>query len=375
MELNEYIPRRGDKDGVLRLVSLDCSENFVSNVEFLSLVDTLNPDIGVFIKFPRSISDLEALNRVLVDKKYKTDWINEEYLVISKFHVQGIEMLKFRAADVSLTINGKTIHIIPMNLNKLDKTERMNESMELLYRAGALMSKQEQFILMGSTGTYKEEDEAWQTLKKHPLLKDSFDARSWAKPKFTDGFGRPMDHIMVSRTLIPSVLGSFVYYTGISSHLPIVTDIKMSAFGGVPVSNMYNWSSFSADLYNVALYWVPLVAAGAILVFILILVLRCNESEATTAAKNVTSSALAAGEILPVMHTPEGIDQGVWDVIEVGPENTTEVEQRKERMGSYDSTQSTSHSSLYPPPPQVMRIQTPPQYPPPPYSRSPDEKS
>lgn len=368
--LNEYIPRRRDNDGVLRLVSLDCSENFVSNAEFLSLVDSLNPDIAVFIKFPRSSSDFEATNRVLSERKYTTNWIDNEYLVISKFHVQNIEIFKYREADVTLTVNGKTVHVLAMNLNKLDKAERMNETMELLYRAGAIMSKQEQFIIMGSTGNSKEDDESWQTLKKHALLKDSFDARRWAQPRFTDGFGRPMDHIMVSRTLIPSVLGSYVYHTGISSHLPIVADINMSAFGAVAIGP-YNWESFSADLYQLALYWVPLVAAGAILVFILIMVLRCNEK---AKGKSVLSTALASGEIVPVMHTPEGVDQGVWDVIEVGPESGEEP--RKERMGSYDSAQSNTHSSLYPPPPpQVLRIQTPPQYPPPPYSSSTDEKS
>lgn len=371
LALNEYIPRRRENDGVLRLVSLDCSENFVTNAEFLSLVDSLNPDIAVFIKFPRSTSDFEAINRVLSEQKYSSNWIDNEYLVISKFHVEHVEVFKYREADVTLTVNGKTVHVLAMNLNKLDKTERMNETMELLYRAGVIMSKQEQFVLMGSTGNSKEEDESWQTLKNHALLKDSFDARGWAQPKFTDGFGRPMDHIMVSRTLIPSVLGSYVYHTGISSHLPIVADIKMSAFGVTALKSPYNWVSFSADLYQLALYWVPLVAAGAILVFILIMVLKCNE---TSKSKSATSTALSAGEIVPVMHTPEGIDQGIWDVIEVGPENGEEP--KKERMGSYDSAQSNTHSSLYPPPPpQVLRIQTPPQYPPPPYSPSTDEKS
>jgi len=395
--MNAYIPAHSKSDPFMRILSLDCSESELKLGDFWNLMDRLNPDLAVFIKFPRNPVDQETLDRILVGREYVTRMAFGEYWVISRFPVESIEKLpvlqdgnsavisnsaKVYAAELVVRMEGQRMHVLPMALNKLDKTGRMAETMELLIRAGAIMSAaksapKSHFILLGSTGTPKVTDEAYEKFEACPLFDDSFSACSWPAPRFTDSFQRPMDHHFLSYSLADGVLGSYVYYWDAAPHLPIITDIQRRILisGGIDggYSAKYMWDGFKTDMFKVLMYWVPLVAIGAAVVLILGFWIRRQED-----SKAIPSGAhdqLSGGRPF------EDDSTAGWDVIQVA--DHPHDPPKKERMASYDPSvhpslppSSSQHSSGVSSvmPPAVVHIQTPPQFPPPPYSSVTDDK-
>lgn len=380
--LNAYIPSHSnmESDGYMRFLALDCSDSILSPRDFWYLLDRVNPDIAMFIRHPRSPYDQEMLEPTLHSKGYSTRMINADYYVISRLAVRQAEKLpsitnnRVFAADVTLELGpGKTLRLLPISLNKMDKMERLQETMEVLIRAGSIASAQQPFLLLGSTGTSKVEEEAWTRLAHHPLVKDSFAAVNWPAPRFTDSYQQPMDHILVGRSLVGSVLGSYLYYSGMAQHMAVITDISMEAFGKGVESTAYGWERFSRDLWHAMVYWVPLVAVGAILVLVLgVMMMRQERAKKRASLRH-------DAPIIPVLSAQPGdVDGGNgtgWDVIHMADDGKA----RKERMASYDPTATETHSSsgissVRSTASSVVRIQTPPQYPPPPYTAMPEDR-
>ncbi|HVX00496.1 MAG TPA: endonuclease/exonuclease/phosphatase family protein, partial [Candidatus Babeliaceae bacterium] len=55
--------------------------------------------------------------------------------------------------------------------------------------------------------------------------RSSFEVLNWNGPKYTAWAGLVLDFIFFSRNFSKSIIGSYVYYTDISDHLPIIVDI------------------------------------------------------------------------------------------------------------------------------------------------------
>jgi len=358
VKLNNYIPHHTIQDNYVRFLSLDCSDSFVEERRVLELLDNHSPDVAVFIKFPRSPWEMETMMSWVGARGYQYTTAGDAFLVISRFPIEDVAEPIERngvivAADVRVRVHGKPLHVLPIAFSKIDKEARKEEAMEVLYRAGSILSNGKPFVLLGSTGSGKEEDNALQTLYSSPLVTGSFKVLGWPQPKYTDKWNRPMDHIFLSKSLSPYVQGSFAVYSDMSSHLALIADVSSYPFNSSGLQNpnpTYSWGRFSQDLLRVMTYWVPLVAVGALIVLILGVIQVRREKRRR--AKNAEQPS-------DVLMTSAQDQQAGWDVIHVSPDH-----ERKERMASFDS----NHSSLQPAAPQVVRIQTPPQYDPPPYS-------
>lgn len=58
-------------------------------------------------------------------------------------------------------------------------------------------------------------------------FRSSFELLDWQGPKFTNWSGNVLDFIFVSPSWNFPVVGSYVYYTDVSDHLPVIVDIKI----------------------------------------------------------------------------------------------------------------------------------------------------
>ncbi len=356
--LNDYIPKH--QDDSLRLMTMDCSENKISASDVMSLLESTQPDLAALIKYPRTPEEMTSIQGLLNLKSYSTIWVKPygqekgEILVLSKHPIQEFDRISLGekreliGSDITVKIGEKRFRFLPFSLDEFDSSKRVAGAMEVLYRAGAAVAKQDHYVILGATNSPTTKDGAIEKLRINPLLKDPFDVLKWPRPKFTSSGNTASDQVFVGHNLARHVQGAYVYYTGLSKHLPLIVDIAKSAFAAVPVpDNRYTWAHFSKDLYRLTIFWVPIIAIGTILIVLLAIFMKRRE-------KNTDNHL-----------SDEQGESAIWDTIDVSEKNPSE---RKERQATFDSMHSST-SSVYPP--TVVRIQTPPTYPPPAYSIDP----
>lgn len=369
LQLTKYIPARGHSEG-LRFLSVDVQGSYLSHPDFWGVLEKASPDFGLFIHFSRRPEDFEAYQRMLSTKGYTSRMVTSlessegEMMLVSRFPILSVERLstgttgRAFAADVVLTVGNSQLHVLAMNLASWNGAMRLAEAEAVLRRLEYFAINRKHFILMGSPGTKNALDQTYQKFKINAHMVNSCAAAGKPISRYTNIGGLPMDRLFVGHSLKAHVQGSYVSYSGDSAPVVLMMEVARrpfasSNFGG---NSGFHWGQFSSggDLFRLMVFWVPIVAIGTVIVGLFGWYVKRRES------KNHAVMAVEGGA--------DNGDATIWDTIEVTerfPGGKT-----KERTASYDAA-GTSSGSLYPQVPTVVRILTPPCYPPPAY----DEKS
>ena len=101
-----------------------------------------------------------------------------------------------------------------------------------------------------------------ETLMATSCLQDSFRATDALRPSCTFWDGRSVDYILVSKSLVARLYGSYVYHTLSSDHLPLIVDIA-SATQYQRLDSRY-WALFRLGVVSIEML-VALFALGVVL--------------------------------------------------------------------------------------------------------------
>ena len=152
---------------------------------------------------------------------------------------------------IPLTIYGLHLEVDQIKTGHCNEDIREKQLEELVADAALLPHKN--VIIAGDFNTVRKQDycytidhmDVWQLVKKayasvnidmepHALdylnaqgYRTSFELLNWHNPKYTNWASRALDFIYMSPGWSLPIVGSYVYYTDLSDHLPIITDFKI----------------------------------------------------------------------------------------------------------------------------------------------------
>lgn len=152
---------------------------------------------------------------------------------------------------VPLTIYGLHLEVDQIKTGYSNEDIRTKQLEELV--ADTALLPHRNVIIAGDFNTVREQDyhftidsiDGWQLVKKayasvniaiEPQALDyltaqgyhtSFELLNWQNPTYTNWASRALDFIFMSPGWSLPVVGSYVYYTDLSDHLPIIADFKM----------------------------------------------------------------------------------------------------------------------------------------------------
>lgn len=349
---------------------IDCSKltNGLDEEDFWYLLGAMNPHVAVFLQHPRNHADFDILERMLKEKEYSSrllvplvDVTQGEMLFVSKFEIADVQRLvrsdRLFAADVTLRVGNTKLHILPMNLNSRSEPDRNMEMIRVLDRVHGLRENDHPCIVMGSTGTKDKDDPIVKRFDMNMDLRSPYRALNWPRSDALIS-----EQMLIGPSISGQVQGIYTYYRDFFFPVPIVLDMAADYFaiGRVAEDDKWGWFGENSTLFQMMVFWVPLVAIGTLLVCMLGWFIRRKEEPS-------------------VVDTESG-----WDTIHVS-DNRSETNggSRKARSATLESSQLSyfSQSSQAMAAPYILssssesmpRIQTPPGGPPPPYTETSEE--
>lgn len=212
--------------------------------DILNDVRGMNPTVVIMEEVPDKGADREQLDKDLEGEGYKYRaegyfsgaWLGN--VIYSRLPLTGIKVtqLGHKRAMVRATIGG--IHLYGTHLEVSDGQVRENQAKQIIKE----MNLSGKSLLVGDMNE-QANGSAMQHFTSHGLT-ESFASLNWPAATYTCWAGTPIDFILLSSTLKADLLGSYVYHTTSSDHLPIIVDIRMSKEAQSKAqskSNIWKW--------------------------------------------------------------------------------------------------------------------------------------
>ena len=272
---NTYVPAK--EKNILRVITFNvCMWHTIHKEpnfnEIGQLISTLDPDIIIFqevVDWPKTHAYYASCGyselAPMCDTKLpahtptifaKNGTVTYMHGAIFKDQMNPQRELSYVRLDadfhgIPLTIYGLHLEVDQIKTGHCNEDIREKQLEELVADAEQLPHKN--VIIAGDFNTVREQDycytidhiDVWQLVKKayasvniaiepHALgylaeqgYRTSFELLNWHNPKYTNWASRALDFIFMSPGWSLPIVGSYVYYTDLSDHLPIIADFRM----------------------------------------------------------------------------------------------------------------------------------------------------
>lgn len=240
--LNQHIPASAPAEG-MRIVTWnlhyfrDGFDKKSTLNEILWDVKEMGADVYLFeeVHMDTSKPDRHAFDSGLTALGYRWQHVRGApgsilgQMIASRFPLSNLGYLELGyqrimiEAELALENNGKLALFAGHWQNADNKAREMQARMTIdhIKRNGSAS------FIFGADFNAVYSSEAIQTLASSGLLKNSFDVLQWQHPNVTCWSGREIDFIWVSNEIEKHVVGTYLYYTLSSDHLPIIMDLDL----------------------------------------------------------------------------------------------------------------------------------------------------
>lgn len=273
---NDLIPNK--TDSIVRIMTFNVRmwTNLMdqSNFEEIGhLVKKLDPDIVIFqevMNWQKTYEyyinlgyDAQAVSCITTDPCFgpaifaKNCIITSSFGSIFKNQSSPQRQLSFVRLDINIRTTKISVYGTHLEVDNFHSKESMEHirarQLEEIFNDSAQLPPDSVVIIAGDFNSVRKDDynyfinkhNAWDIIttlyytqlgKKIALqalnlfaknnYRSSFELLQWQNPKFTNWFCRALDYIFFSPSAV-NVRGSYVYYTPLSDHLPIIVDVKI----------------------------------------------------------------------------------------------------------------------------------------------------
>lgn len=183
----------------------------------------------VRIAFDEMLDDLGYLHRVMGTSKGA--WLGN--MIASKHPLQTLGMLDLgsqRAVHAAtINVGGRKIGIVGTHLEVRSSKDRTEEARKIVnFLQTVVVPHCTEYILGGDMNAHWGSSEIRQFVEAGEL-KEVFGVVKAPYPRYTCWAGTTIDFLFSSPKLAPHLVGSYVYHTTSSDHLPVMTDILLPA--------------------------------------------------------------------------------------------------------------------------------------------------
>lgn len=342
---NDLIPKRPDTSKYFRVIALDGRGGAgLSEGNFWKLISDLTPTVGMFIGFPQNIPEsVGSIQKALKHLGYYSELVyndkqsTDAMLAISKFPFSSSHGIPTGSggreyfADWAMKISPpKTepveFHLLCINLAPDYAHERDAQASAVVRRMETLIASKQPFLVAGGVGNSGDAmDVGLMRIKASGFCEDVFSTLNWPKPKFTDSHSlHRVDYIFVGSNIKSALNGAYVYFWDKTRHLPLVADLSLKGLMMMQKSHHAKGLVLDNYQFKMMLYWAAFVGFGLMLVILL--------------------------SYLVHRHKKSNSKDGEWT-----------REPSKDTLATFETADNGER-----PEPRIIRIQTPPCYPPPP---------
>lgn len=284
LHLNSFIPSAPSNG--LRVVTYNVHyfkdlHAKVSNVQNV-LADVRAMDAGVII-FQEVLtstwdSDRKAFDAGLNSLGYKYLYFDNSSscflgnMIASRYPLQNLTSLDLGAARVLVEAevplqNGDKLTVFGTHWEVGNPATRLGQSKKIIDHINSKGGKAMGKFLLGADFNAHYMSPPIQNLLKSGLMRNSFNILNWPHPNYTCWAGHAIDFIFAGNDLTKNVIGSYVYHTLSSDHLPIIIDLDVMP-DSTAVSHASSSASGSGSSYLIiGAVVLVIIAAGAALYF------------------------------------------------------------------------------------------------------------
>jgi len=220
----------------------------------INVIKNIDPTIAVLQELPRNFLEVFQFGMF----KSEAQVMKEEMSKLGYIHVvngtQGLDSviyskIKFEKTQVNSlncgrglidvhlewtneTGSTKTLSVIGIHLDHAMDDLRISQSKSILEHLERSQNDSIDYhVITGDFNSYLEWDDhvtpagIFANCKK--TFVDSFCAIGWSQPYYTHWGTQKIDHVLVSGSLKDKVVGSYVYHTDVSDHIPVFVDLKL----------------------------------------------------------------------------------------------------------------------------------------------------
>jgi len=156
-------------------------------------------------------------------------------MIASRYPLQNLGVLDLGYARVMLEadvqlVGGDKITLFGTHWENADANARLKQAQITMkhFNAKGAMGN----FVLGADFNAHYRSPAIQTLVNSGLMRSSFSVLKWPYPNYTCWAGHPIDFLFIGSAAQKNVLGSYVYHTLSSDHLPIIVDLDLEPANG-----------------------------------------------------------------------------------------------------------------------------------------------